>query len=670
MTPTNTRRAAALLALAFLTSSPTLADVKLPSVLASNMVLQQSTFAPIWGWADPREEVTVSASWLPDPLRATADAAGKWMVRLKTPDAAAAAGAQTITIKAKNSITLQNVAIGEVWLASGQSNMEFPLAGAHNAAAELPAATDADIRYFAAANEIAAGPRGDCTPQFPGGWRCISPATAPDCTAVGYFFAKQLRATLKVPVGILQSDWGGTPVEAWTGGHTLAALGEYRDFLKALHDIDPNPATRDRKLAEQAEAWWNRVDQHPHAPGADWNKPSFSDSAWHETAVPATWSGELANFDGFVYFRRTVDIPADKAGKPATLNLGPIDDRDDAYINGTRIGATHGQWQFAAPRSYEVPAGVTQAGPNVLAVRVRDDQGAGGINGAPAALSLRIENTDLPLAGTWKYAIGPSAADLPIPAPVGGLNAGSPTVLYNAMIHPLRLYAIRGALWYQGESNRGRAEQYEKIFPAMIRSWRDEWAIGDFPFYFVQIAPFNYGNDPGLTAEIRDVQTRTLSLVPNTGMACTMDIGDPKDIHPTNKADVGRRLAGLALAETYGHKDIVCNGPMYDSMTIDGDSIVIKFDLEHSKGLTTHNGVPTHFQIAGEDHIFYRAQATIETPDTIRVRRDGLKNPAAVRYGWEGACEPNLFNSEGLPAVPFRTDNWDRPKDGWPDPRQ
>ncbi len=643
------------------------ANVKPAAIIGSNMVLQQSGFAPIWGWADPGEEISVTASWAAVPLKTVADASGRWMVRLKTPAASEVKAPGSVTIKGKNTITCENVALGEVWLASGQSNMEWPVSASLNAAKEIADANHPMIRYFSVDNQVSPGAREDCKPQFDG-WRVMSPKTAGDCTAVGYFFAREVSQKLGVPVGIIAADWGGTPVESWASGHALKGCGEYTEFLGLLDSLGTDPAQRDAKLAQVADGWWKDVDSHAKGIEAGWNTAAPADAAWKDITVPSVWGGELASFDGFVYYRRTIDIPKEIAGKAGTLELGAIDDRDDTYINGTLVGSVHVAGYAGAPRKYEVPAGVTKAGANVVAIRMRDDQGPGGITAQPENVLLRVGDKSVSVAGSWKYHVGPSASELALPPLADGVNAWSPTCLYNAMIHPLRHYAIRGALWYQGESNRGRPEQYFKVFPAMIQGWREDWGLGDFPFYLVQLAPYNYGNDPGLTSEIRDVQLATLDLVPNTGMACTMDIGDVGNIHPANKQEVGRRLALWALAKTYGDNALVYSGPMYKSIKVDGDSIVVRFDMVGSKGLEARKGEALNFQIAGEDRVFHRAKATIEG-STVRVKRAGLAKPVAVRYAWEGACETNLFNAEGLPVVPFRSDEWERPKDGWPNPK-
>lgn len=659
-------RTTAMAVLVCLCGLPALGDVKPAGIIGSNMVLQQDAAPAIWGWADPREQVTVEASWASSPVKTAADATGKWMVRLKTPPASSVKGLCTVTIRGKNTIVCENVALGEVWLCSGQSNMEWPVAATLNAQAEIAAADHPNIRYFTVANDVSPGPRSDCRGEY-GGWRVMSPTTAGDCTAVGYFFAREIEKALHVPVGLIASDWGGTPVESWTSASALASVNEYSDVLAALAAIDPNPASREATMTRKMEEWWNSVDASPQAPGAGWSGPAFDDASWKTIAVPGVWGGDLASFDGFVYFRKTVTIPASMAGKAGTLELAAIDDRDDAWVNGTHVGSMHAAGVWNTPRNYPIPAGLLKEGANVVAVRVRDDQGNGGIIGEPSKVAIHVGDAAVPLAGEWRYAAGASKTDLPGPVTIEGVNAWTPTALYNAMIHPIRHYAIKGALWYQGEANRGRSEQYAKVFAAMIHGWREDFG-SKFPFYLVQLAPFNYGNDPGQTAEIRDVQTATLDAVEDTGMACTMDIGDPGDIHPRNKQEVGRRLSLLALAKAYGKDGIVCSGPQFKGIKVDGDSILVRLSMGGSKGLMSKDGAPKFFQIAGEDRVFHRAEATIEG-DSIRVHRGGMKSPVAVRYAWEGACMTNLFNAEGLPVVPFRSDEWERPQGGWPAPK-
>jgi sialate O-acetylesterase len=651
-----------------LTASCGLAEIKTAAIFGSGMVLQQKSQAPLWGWASPGEEIQVRASWLPAAVSTAADENGRWMVKLQTPSAKDFKAPGTIDIRGANSIRFDNIAVGEVWLCSGQSNMEWTVAISGNAKEEIAAANHPDIRYFTVANEVSIAPREDCRAEY-GGWRVMSPQTAGDCTAVGYYFARELQKKLGVPVGIIASDWGGTPVESWASTTALASTGEYKDLRNLLTSLDPDPSKWEAGLAKVGEKWWNSIDSGGKSPGTDWHTPAFADASWGTMQVPGGWQGDLAQFDGFVYFRTTVEVPAEAAAGVAMLELPPIDDRDDAWVNGVHVGSLHAPDSWNNPRKYTIPSGTIKAGKNVIALRIRDDRGNGGVVGEPGAMVLKTARSTIPLAGAWKYKIGATAAETPLPPLVDGINAWTPTSLYNAMIHPLKSYTIAGALWYQGESNRGRGEQYMKVFSAMIEGWRSDWKIGEFPFYLVQLAPFNYGNDPGLTSEIREVQEKTTKVLHNTGMACTMDIGDPADIHPLNKQEVGRRLALQALNKTYGKSDVICSGPTYTSMKVDGDTAVVEFDLHGGKTIDVKGDKALYFQIAGEDKVFHRAVATIDG-NKVRVRREGLAAPVAVRYGWEGACMTNVSGADGLPMLPFRTDDWAMPAGGWPTPKE
>jgi sialate O-acetylesterase len=364
------------------------------------------------------------------------------------------------------------------------------------------------------------------------------------------------------------------------------------------------------------------------------------------------------------WFRRTVEVPDDWGQRPLVLELGPIDDWDVTYFNGRRIGAHDSGYAWQTERRYDVPASVVRAGRNVLTVRVIDTGGAGGIYGSADQLKLYQagggegeDSEAIGLAGPWRYAIGAPMRDLPPSPRKKTFHAGSPAALYNGMIAPLLPYAMRGAIWYQGESNRYDPAGYRTLFPAMIRCWRDAWGCGDFPFYFVQIAPFDYtlhGQKPDdSTARLREAQLMTLD-VPYTGMAVTMDVGNRRDIHPRDKRPVGERLARWAKAKIYGRDDLVFSGPLYRSMKVEGDRIRLSFDFIGS-GLVARGGELTHFTIAGEDGVFVPARAMIDGP-TVIVFSEQVRKPTAVRYAWSDAPDPNLFNREGLPASPFRTD--------------
>ena len=493
-----------------LSATATWADIRLPAIIGDNMMLQAGEKAPIWGWADPDETVYLSVSWHRMERRVSADTDGKWAFTITTPPAG---GPYEITLKGKNTIALKNILVGEVWVCSGQSNMQMTVQSSNNAEEEIAAAKYPKIRLFSVARKVADAPQDDCE----GSWVECSPETVPGFSAVGYFFGRELRKKLDTPIGLIHTSWGGTPAEAWTSPAIMKSDPDFEPILKRYADAVANYPTAIVQYKERVEAWKKAVEQ------------------------------------------------ARSEGK-------------------------------SAPRR--------------------------------------------------PY------------APLGPGHPHSPSGLYNAMIAPLIPYAIQGAIWYQGESNAGRAYQYRKLFPAMIESWRQNWDQGQFPFLFVQLANFMQTKDePGDSAwaELREAQTMTLEL-PHTGMAVIIDIGDAKDIHPKNKQDVGKRLALWALAQTYG-QDIVCSGPLYKSMEVKDGKIVLYFD-HIGGGLVNQGGESLQgFAIAGADRKFVWADAQIEG-DTVVVGSSEVSEPVAVRYAWADNPVCNLYNRAGLPASPFRTDTW------------
>lgn len=632
-------------------STYTAAEVRLPAVIGDNMVLQQGCEVPIWGWADPGEKVSVKADWRWFGSSTTADEHGNWKLEISTPKKP---GPHTITIKGDNTITIENVLLGEVWLCSGQSNMQMAVHSCNNAEAEIAAADYPRIRLFHVARKTALEPQTDCT----GSWRPCSPDTVRGFSAAAYYFGRKLHKQLDVPVGLIHSSWGGTPAEAWTRKEVLDADPDLAPLLDRLPAGDLEE--RRQNYEKQQAKWREKFEEADPGLSAGWQKNDFDDSTWNTMELPCLWSTtDLAEFDGIVWYRKTIDLPESWAGKKLTLELGPIDDMDLTLFNGETIGRVHtaGKWQQF--RKYTVPAGLAKAGANLIAVRVYDNDGDGGVYGS--ADQLKVYPQDKPagaisLAGNWKYKVAVKQQDLPAgpPTPPDAGTARNPTVLYNGMIAPLIPYAIRGAIWYQGESNVGRAKQYQKLFPAMIQNWRDDWGRGEFPFYFVQIAPYKYGrNRPG-SAFLREAQLLTMKTVPNTGMVVITDISNINDIHPKNKQDVGRRLALWALAKTYDKKNFVYSGPIYKNMEVENGKIRIFFDYVDG-GLVAKGGDLTCFAIAGEDNVFHPATAVIEG-DTVVVGSDDVPEPVAVRFGFTDTAEPNLFNAAGLPASPFRTD--------------
>jgi sialate O-acetylesterase len=634
------------------------AGVRLPAIFSDHMVLQRGIDAPIWGWSDPGEKISVTAGWLPKTRFAEADARGRWELKLPAPGGG---GPYTIEIAGSETIVLDDVQFGEVWICSGQSNMEMPVGytgpgywGVTDFEKELAAADFPDLRLFTVKRTVALEPRGDCE----GEWKRCSPDSARTFSAVGYFFGRALQRELKVPVGLICSAWGGTPAEAWTRRETLAALPGWENALAEVERFRTDPEGIEEEYRLACAAWREACNAADPGLRDGWMAPGFDDAAWKTIILPGPWEGDLDGYDGSVWFRRTVHVPADRVDESFFLDLGPIDDWDIAWVNGRRVGAhTEGNvWQVK--RSYPLPLGLLDAGPNEVTLCVIDTGGAGGLYGNAGQVAIRpadgMPGTGLPLAGEWRFRQGAPMKDLP-PRPLKkSLNAHSPGALFNGMIAPLVRFPIRGAIWYQGESNRYDPKGYRTLFPAMIGCWRKAWGAGDFPFGFVQIAPFDYGRHGEKpnerTAELREAQLLTLSL-PGTGMAVTMDVGNPRDIHPREKRPVGERLALWAEATVYGCRRSAYSGPICRTTTLEGSRVRIGFDHVGS-GLMARGGELTHFSIAGADGLFRKANAVIDA-ETVVVWSDDVAAPVAVRYAWSDAPDPNLFNREGLPASPF-----------------
>ena len=636
----------------------TLAEVRLPKVFGSHMVLQRRKPVPVWGWADAGEKVTVTLANQTKTTKAGKN--GQWRVSL---DPMEAGGPYQLVVKGKkNTVTFDDVLAGEVWICSGQSNMEWPLVASINGKEESKTANYPQIRQLAVSKALSLTTASDIA----GEWTVCNPQTAPNYTAVGYYFAKQLQQDLKVPIGLINTSWGGTHSETWTSREgmnrdedlrTVAAKlpGTYQEVMKSGEE-------RIRTLLQKQQGGLPTAAEARTFANADLNT-----SQWKSMNVPGDWEwGGLPTLDGTVWFRREVMLPESGPIKNMTLNIGSVDDEDSTYVNGQFVGSTKG----LRARAYTLPEGLLKPGRNVIAVQVIDRGGGGGLVGQPEKIRLTGDNIDLPLAGSWQYRVANINESSYNPGP----NTYA-TQLFNAMINPLVPYAIAGAIWYQGESNAGRAYQYRRTFPLMIQDWRQHWG-DEFPFLFVQLASFNAANGNSQRgsawAELREAQTMTLQL-PNTGMAVTSDIGEPGDIHPKNKKDVGNRLAAEAMRVAYQKSAVQSGetargeasrgessrGPMLAKMTPDKNRATLTF-RNADDGLLVKDkyGYLKGFEVAGADQKFYYAKAEIQG-NTVIVRSDSVAAPVAIRYGWaDDNSEGNLYNKQGFPAVPFRTDTW------------
>ena len=634
-------------------SSLVQAKVTLPSVFSDNMVFQQKTNIAIWGNTDAGKIVKVNATWNNKTYTAKADSDGKFKVLLPTPSYG---GPYNVSISDGDVTKLSNVLIGDVWVCSGQSNMEMPLAGwgkINNYEQEIKDANYPKIRLLQAVH-VTSNSLLDDAKVDNGGWQECSPQYVAGFSSVAYFFAREINKKTGIPIGLIHTSWGGTIAEAWTSATTLKTIPDFVEAVKVIENAKTDGSGFKRKLSD-----WNElvIAKDAGVQGTPpWIARNLDLSSWKSMALPSLWEqAGMPGFDGVVWFRKNITIPQSWAGKDIKLNLGTIDDNDVTYFDGEKIGQTEG---FNVPRSYTIPANKVKAGTFVLVVRVFDGAGEGGIYGNKNVLSLVSAGGErLSLDGEWQYKVGLNLKDVhPMPVPNDGPNRT--TVLYNAMINPYLQFPIKGAIWYQGESNAGRAHQYRKLFPAMINDWRKSWKQPDFPFYFVQLANFmKVDNDPVSSewAELRDAQRETLSL-PNTGMAVSIDIGDALDIHPKNKQDVGKRLAFIALAKNYGIK-IPYTGPIYQSQKIAGNAIELTFKATEGGLKASDGGELKGFAIAGSDQKFHWAKAVVKG-NQITVSSSEVANPVSVRYAWANNPICNFVNGAGLPASPFKTDNW------------
>jgi sialate O-acetylesterase len=623
-------------------------QVKLPGFFGDHMVIQRSQPVPVWGWSSPNEEIV--AKFNQQQKGTIADKNGRWRLVLEPEPAG---GPYELSIQGKTGIIIHDVLVGEVWLCSGQSNMELELKSAKDADMEISFADYPEIRHIKIPLTVSGTPKEDISSVK---WDVCSPKTAGDFTAVGYFFARELVKRLHVPVGLINSTWGGTMVETWISRGSFEKSPEFKSFAASMNSQNMEFVIKERQLKLESQVKLLEKKIRDTIPENEWKNPGYNSQDWPGISVARNWENQplgLAGLDGIVWYRREIDLDSNTANRPITLSLSKIDDNDETYVNGVLAGSTR---NWSEKRVYHVPIGVFKPGKNIIAVRVEDTGGGGGFYEDSTLVNLKTENGIIPLGDNWHFRIAKIAGN------GGGVGPNDyPSLLFNSMINPLIPYAIRGVLWYQGEANTNRAYQYRTAFPLMITDWRQHWGEGNFPFYFVQLASFNADNgnsEKGSSwAELREAQTYTLSL-PATGMSVTTDIGEPNDIHPKNKQDVGLRLSAIALNNIYG-KPMEYSGPVYESMNVQGNKVYLNFTHTGS-GLMVKDkyGYIRGFEITGSDHQFHYAKAFLEN-NRVVVYSEEVATPVTVRYAWsDDNGDANLYNFEDFPAVPFRTDQW------------
>ncbi len=665
------------LTLAVLASVSLHAKVQLTPLFTDNMVFQQNCQAPVWGKAAPGATVSVTPSWNGKTYKAKADASGQWSVKIDTPKGSFKK--YTVTISDGEPVVLQNVLVGEVWLASGQSNMQMPVeswrAVRTNQEDIAGAAQYADLRLLQVSRATGTKEHDYFSADFDK-WKESSPETVRNFSAAAWYFGRKLMEELKVPVGIIHSSWGGTIIEAWMSEGAISLYPEQAGALAKVKSLSDDESEREKTFDEEIEAFTRKAELQDHGKSggvAVWARPGFDDTAWKSIQLPCQVQELWPSTNGIFWFRKTIDIPASWAGKDVTLSLGPVDDFDETYWDGELVGSGR-LWNKA--REYTIPGRLIKGGKAVITVRCTDDHGEGGIYGAPDLLFVEgPDGQKIGLANEWKVTLSVSFNGVPRST---AKDPNMPTVLYNAMIKPLAPFAIKGAIWYQGESNAERAYRYRDLMQSMILDWRALWGY-DFPFYITQIAGYKDVNaipgDDGW-AELREAQAMATRALERCGMACIIDLGEAEDIHPVRKKEVGERLARLAFANDYGRK-VVADGPRFESYRVHGSNMIIHFS-DVAGGLRVipsgsfaqarygsadervekaEKGVLMGFQIAGPDRVWHWADARIEGNEVV-VSSPEVPQPVAARYAWSINPVCNLYNSEGLPAWPFRTDDW------------
>ena len=642
------RKALSFILLGFLFLIPFLvsAQLRLPKLISNGLVLQRDVEVKIWGWSAKNEKVSVNYR---DSLYKTiANSKGEWSVLLA---AQKAGGPYAMNIFASDTINLKNILVGDVWICSGQSNMELPMRRVSPLYKEVIAKADnRNIRYFEVPKTYDFN-----TPQVDlksGKWVDVNSNTIHNFSAVAYFFASKLNTEYNVPIGIINSSLGGSPAQAWLSEEALKEFPLYNAELQKFK----NQAVIDsieQSDNNRSNNWYQKSTVKDEGQQGNWRTKDLNTSDWSTMSIPGYWADEmLGNVNGVVWFRKEIEIPAEYCNKEGLLIVGRIVDADSVFVNGKFIGSTSYQYP---PRRYTIPAGVLVEGKNTVSIRVISNGGRGGFV-VDKPYQIVFDDFQIDLKGEWKYKLGAEMEPLQGPTFIRWKSGG----LYNAMIVPLLNFKIKGAVWYQGESNTGHPNEYEHLLLSLIKNWRKQWGQGDFPFLCVQLPNFMSPKDqPSESnwAMVREAQLKALS-VPNTGLAVTIDIGEWNDIHPLNKRDVGERLALVAKKIAYGDDHVVYSGPVYQSMEVKKNKVILSFDQVGSGLMVKGEGVLKEFAIAGKDKKFVWAKAKIEGNQII-VWSDQVKKPKAIRYSWaDNPDKANLINKEGLPASPFRTDTW------------
>ena len=637
-------RIAIALSLAFFLSSTVQAELKIPYLIGEGMVVQRGESIPIWGWNKPETQVVVEFDG--NKKTAVSNGQGEWRVDFP---AYSAGGPYIVSISDDSaSVVFQDVWVGDVWVLSGQSNMEWPLRNVNNAEEEVLQASDSNIRHFKVPRSWSSEPEN----RLAGGeWQSASPETAGEFSGVGYFFAKSLREKVKIPLGLVNSTWGGSNIESWMDAPLLGlSRAEARLHIESLTESEKLMTADARENVSQwPDALVDKVEQAT----ADWSGVSVDESDWVEIKAPMLWEESgFRGLDGVAWYRKAFVLSKQEANRDLVLGLAKIDDNDVTWVNGVKVGETNA---YDRVRRYEVQAEHLQPGKNVIAIRVEDTGGGGGIYSGPSLLFIETEGVQRSLVGDWKFKV-----DRGVVSASDNRNHTA-TALYNKMMYPLFKIPVKGVLWYQGESNANNPDQafvYRTQFKSLIMDWRKSWGNKDLPFLWVQLANFESGtNVEGQSpwAIVRESQTAALAL-PHTGQAITIDVGNPKDIHPRDKQTVGHRLALEALNKVYGKKKIKYRGPVLKKYKVKKDKVILVMRANKTLKVSGESeSVVEGFEVAGEDNQFYPANVQLKGKKVI-VWSESVEHPVHVRYAWNDNPEnANLVDALGFPAEPFRT---------------
>lgn len=623
---------------------PLYAQVQLHPVFSDHMVLQRDVPIRVWGRAAAGEKLSVI--FRGQTRQVTTGADKNWQVVFPP---SAWGGPYTLTVNASNRIVLNDVMVGDVWFCSGQSNMAMSVSGASNADQELKDIDYPGIRLFRVPEEMSATEQDTIAKTS---WSRSDIDAVPGFSAVAYFFGRELNRALNIPIGLIQCSWSGTHIQTWMSGEAISVFPAYGPALEELKTKDYTVLSRKRDI--DYASWTDTLRSLEPGTINKWQLPQTGDTGWTHISLPFTWNTAGYKGNGVGWFRKEFYLAKDEAAHNILLMLGTIQTGDEVYLNGEKIGEC-----FVAdqPRIYPGLPAQLREGKNYIAVKVYNEWGEGGFSGRPQDIYLQTKNGRRSLNDAWTFRAGYIS-----PNPALSIHPTNyPTLLYNSMVHPFVKFPVKGIVWYQGENNSDAPEEYRQLLPAFISDWRRQWGLPDLPFLVVQIPNFMHDGDmPPVHcnwALLREAQLSALRL-PNTGLAITIDLGNPDNIHPGNKQDLAHRVVLQALKLVYG-KNIIASGPVFTSMELQDSKAIVHFG-NTGTGLITKDkyGYVKGFAIAGEDRKFYWAKAAING-STVEVYADRVKKPVAVRYAWSFSPDVTLYNSEGLPAAPFRTDQWE-----------